>query len=491
VPLAAGCVFPLVIAVNVARWARNVPYKDQWGLVPFMVEVAEGRLRPHLLWEQVNEHRIPLALLLQAGLARLTRWDVRAEVWANVAIALATLVALVAAVRRTVGPLGRGAAPWVVAVISLLTFSPAGGFDWTWGMMTAPRLATLFAALLAWLLAGWSGSWGRVVAMLGCAAAAALSFGSGLVLLALLPLALLVAPAASPRRRTPATLLAAGSAALFLALYLIGWHPRLDAPPPVLRPDRVDYARYVIAFVGGGLGRHELGPALGWGIVTLVAVVAGGAWLWSERPHRRASLVPWMLLALYSVASGAVTAYGRLDAGLHTAVLVRYLVTASFFQMATVVIVALVVDEVRTRSRRAAVVAAGGVVGATLVAAVLYWPAARIGFWAMERHALELDVGAECLPACRTAPDRCLLLMCWSAEVARRMCGLAEQAEVGFSWLAARPRPAERPAGSRQSRASPMFQVMSPLRRGKSVTVSNVRPPQRWRRTACWSSAAT
>src|SRR5262245_42773560 len=100
----AAAVPPLVVAGLVAAHARNVPWKDQWGLVPFMAAVSRGELRLDLLWSQVNEHRIPLTLLLQGALARATRWDVRWEAWVNVVAAGLTLAALVALIRRTIAP---------------------------------------------------------------------------------------------------------------------------------------------------------------------------------------------------------------------------------------------------------------------------------------------------------------------------------------------------------------------------------------------------
>ncbi len=49
----------------------------------------------------------------------------------------------------------------------------------------------------------------------------------------------------------------------------------------------------------------------------------------------------------------------------------------------------------------------------------------------MGRLALQLEAGARCLPTCTTAPDGCLLALCWSADVARRMCPLMADARIG------------------------------------------------------------
>ena len=84
VPLVAATIPPALVVFMVWRHARNVPFKDHWGHVPFIVQAARGVFRPAALWEQVNEHRIPLARLVQGLLAWWTRWDVRYEAWADV-----------------------------------------------------------------------------------------------------------------------------------------------------------------------------------------------------------------------------------------------------------------------------------------------------------------------------------------------------------------------------------------------------------------------
>jgi len=131
-PLVAAAVPPALLVVMVARHVCNVPYKDQWGHIPFIVDAARGVFTPAALWHQENEHRIPVARVVQGLLAWWTRWDVRYEAWADVGIALLSFAALVAVVWRTVRPHVPAAAPWVVLIVSVLHFSLAQGYVWIW-----------------------------------------------------------------------------------------------------------------------------------------------------------------------------------------------------------------------------------------------------------------------------------------------------------------------------------------------------------------------
>jgi hypothetical protein len=432
IAIVAACVPPLAIAFLVARHARNVPWKDQWGLVPFMVDASRGELSPSALWGQVNEHRIPLAMLVQGLLAWATRWDVRYEAWTNVVLAGLTLLALVGLVRRTIRPLAPGAAAWIVLAISILTFSLAGGINWPWGSLNATYLAGLVAAVLAWQLAAWQGRWLQTIGLLACATAGAFSFGAGVVLVVVLPLALLVWPSVDLERRAGHAIASAAWAAVVIAVYFVGWVPRAGVPRPVMHWDRLaEYARYAVVYVGGGLGTSDVGVGLGSGVAWCAFLVAASVWLWAARPDARAALVPWWLLAAYSLANGVLTAFGRLDDGLFTALFVRYLPTASFFLESTVALTTLAAAILWRQSTRAGVAAFAALAIAIAVPMPSFYVASREGAANMGRLALQLEAGARCLPTCTTAPDGCLLALCWSADVARRMCPLMADARIG------------------------------------------------------------
>jgi hypothetical protein len=426
--IAASAVPPLVVAWLVAVHARNVPWKDQWGLVPFMAGISRGELDTAMLWSQVNEHRIPLTLVAQGALAWATRWDVRWEAWANVAAAGLTLLALAGLVRRTTRPTSAGAAAASVLAASVLTFSLAGGINWTWGSLNATYFAALAAAVLAWQLAAWDGSPLRTLALVACATAGAFAFGAGVVLVVLLPVALLASPAVDLERRITHAIAAAVWAAGVLAVYFAGWEPRSGDPRPVMHWELADYARYVVVYVGGGLGTADVGVGLAAGLLLAAALVASSLWLWTRAPGLRPALVPWWLLAAYGVANGALTAFGRLDSGLFTALFVRYLPTASLFTLSALALTILAAATLRGRTRAAAVAALGI---AVVAATPSFYAASAQGAENMRRLAYQLEAGAVCLAYCGTASDQCLLNLCWSADVARAMCPVMAGARIG------------------------------------------------------------
>src|SRR5262249_53999768 len=83
----------------VGAFCSRVPFWDDWTLVPAVT--GHRAISPSWLWEQHNEHRVPLPKLLLVGLYRLTGYDFRAGVFLNV-LALAGLAALLIWTARAV-----------------------------------------------------------------------------------------------------------------------------------------------------------------------------------------------------------------------------------------------------------------------------------------------------------------------------------------------------------------------------------------------------
>jgi hypothetical protein len=423
---------PVALAVLVASYARNLPWADQWGLVPFMTQATQGRFPSAYLWYQVNEHRIPAALLLQGAVAWCTRWDVRFDAWTNVAIAVGSLCALAALARRTLRPTAPDAVPWVAAACAALVCSPAGGISWTAAWITPAYLAALAATLVATLVAGANGSWTRVAAMMLCAGIGALAFGSGMLLLMLLPAAILAMPGPPLARRALQAALVALCGALLIYVYFIGWRPRPGMPPPVFRADRwLDYVRYALAYLGVGIGVLEHHRAQTYGLALFDVLIAATVWLALQRPDLRAALVPWWMLALFALGNGFVTAYGRLGNGLGTSTLPRYIPTSTLFAASTVAVATLAIADVLRRSRAlgSALLVAGLLLA--LFGAARYRDGARTGIADIARTAMWSDRALACLTSCAAATDECLQSLSVGMRVTRQTCETLEHARIG------------------------------------------------------------
>jgi hypothetical protein len=113
----------LVVVVLLLRYAVNVPYLDQWDLVPLVDKAYTGRLSLAELWAPHNEHRIFFPQLIMVGLARLTHWNIGYELGVNLVLAMGLFAILVWQIRSTARTLTLREWYQVLPAVSLVVFS--------------------------------------------------------------------------------------------------------------------------------------------------------------------------------------------------------------------------------------------------------------------------------------------------------------------------------------------------------------------------------
>lgn len=412
-PLAGACIPVLLIAAMVARYGVNVPFWDQWELVRLLDKAATGQLTFRDFWEQHNEHRIVFPRVVMLALASVTRWDIRYELAANIVVALGVLGMLALLIERTVRPVAPGLTSWLILAASLSTFSLTQWENWLWGWQLQIFMNALAAVVSVWALARWGPRWPGLALAIFAATAGTLSFATGLILLALVPLGLIIAPQFDQGTGRLKRLAFAGAGVVgVVTLYLNGFHLNPVHPTPLfLFSHPLSYAHYILIYLGSGLGAWSKTVSASWGAMGIVTFVWCGAWLWTRSRAYRHILLPWILLGLYGILSGFMTGIGRAGFGEGQGMASRYITISSLFWVSLIVIVVLAIthlleDGIVSRTRSLAVVA----VAASLItlAGVSYGAS-----WIHAKAALESRSGAllrsgECLLYYDMAPDECL-----------------------------------------------------------------------------------
>ncbi len=266
---------PAALVANfVWRFGVDVPYWDQWELVPPLQDLLGGRLTWAELFAQHNEHRILFPRLLMLGLARLTRWDIRTEMWASVVLLGAIALTLAREARRALGP----ASPWLLVPLPWLIFSLRQSENLLWGWQLQVPMAALGVVVALAALERGGGRW-LWVGILG-GVLASFSFAAGL---GVWPAGLIVllAETGGGSRRLRSASVWAGAAALVLVAYFRGWS----------RPAGHPSAGFVWEHLG--LGTHFL-------------VAMAGAGLAKGSDARGASTVGAVLLLLLAVSLACV-----------------------------------------------------------------------------------------------------------------------------------------------------------------------------------------
>jgi tetratricopeptide (TPR) repeat protein len=370
VALALSLLPPVALALLVrAHWV-DVPYWDQWQLVPLLDAWYRGELSPGDLFAQHNEHRNPIARVLLLALALWSDWNVGWELATSFVLALGTFAALLAILRQTRRVPSSGPLVWAAPLSSLLLFSFAQWENWLWGWQLTLVLNLCAAVVGIALLGGRPlGRW-RLTAALLCGLVATYSFGNGFLwwLAALVPLLASSGPATGARLRAAALWLAV--AATSVLVYAIDFRRPLHHPSWASAwEDPLAYARYVLAFLGNPV-HHDHAIACG-GLGLLLLLTAGVALAW--RPYRRSSreLAPYLALACYALLSALLIGVGRSGFGPEQARSSRYVSFGNLLWIADLALLLLLVGASGAawrRSRRAGHALVRALAGVALVA---------------------------------------------------------------------------------------------------------------------------
>ncbi|MBA2564676.1 MAG: hypothetical protein H0V09_04550 [Gemmatimonadetes bacterium] len=314
----------------VQRFGRNVPYGDDYRLVP-VLSGAES-LTLEWVWAQENEHRLPVSKLALWSLARLTGTDFRAGMYANVVLLAGISLVLLWQSGRL-----RGRPDYMDAFfpLALLHWGHYENLLWNIQFFFVSAAALILGILMSLVRPERPGSTlrsglaGVFVLLLG------LHGAFGLVMMVPLALWLLYSSwsmrALSPNRSCADTWIRIGAAVLALALvplYLHGLMPQRHHPPS---PGPLATLGTALEFLG-----MAFGPAapLAWpayavlvpgGVVATVALLA---WTWWKRPRERMRAAG-LLATLASVAALALAVgHGRAGLGPGAGFGARYAVLA-------------------------------------------------------------------------------------------------------------------------------------------------------------------
>jgi hypothetical protein len=327
-----------------------VPWGDDWDLIPVVLRDLHGRLEWVDFWTQHNEHRMVLVKAIVIVLARLNRFDVRAELWFGFVVGLLILLLLRDLLLRTVGP------PYSVvltAVASLFSFSAVLYEQWLWAIVAVQwSLHSLGMVAIAWTVARWPGRWRALLGGLSVGFATSLAVASGVVLNAV-PLFGAMGSALVRREPLPKGRILVGISVpiAFGAIYV----HRLRVVS-AMDTALADGVRFWLAYLGLPLGFPRPGLSLAVGlagiVLLVVAIVAAAA-----RDARPA--LPWALLAGETMAVAGVTAIGRGSHGAAGAMVSRYGMVAALFWVALAALMTLAVrPPAPAWRRRAALVVA-------------------------------------------------------------------------------------------------------------------------------------
>lgn len=314
---------PLVLGILIIRYGVNVPFGDQWDSPGFAILALEqGTLSFQDLISQHNESRLLFPRLLFLGLAQLTNWNVKYEMFVSLALACLVSVNLYHLMGKTLD-LKPASAILSLFLMNLLIFSPIQYENWLWGIQIV--VFTPIACLTTVIALAYSSlnRWLKFIGGAMLATVSTFSYANGLLCwMGVVPVFTLDR---YWNRRSRSYYLIGGWIAACVANLALYFHDYVkpDSSPTleygVQHPLQV--VRYFLCFLGSPLGSwsrsHQVPISMGIGGLVFVLFVSLCVYIFGiDRDLKLIDRsVGWLTIAAYTLISALVTSIGRVGAG--------------------------------------------------------------------------------------------------------------------------------------------------------------------------------
>lgn len=307
-------------ALHVMRAGYSpTPVSDPWSIY---WELSQGAhwFSPAWLWQQHNEHRIPLDKLALYADFRLLKGH---------GVLLLVLIVLTLAAQWIIWTvflrkaLRLPAPAWLAlsGFFTFCTFCPTAyenltiSFQWTF--VAASFFATVSFVMLSWL-ASTGEPWLAIAVASLFAFLSEASLANGLIAW---PILFAASFALAFRWRHRAALLISGMVAI--AVYLFGYQqPVQHANPFASMQDPWVLWQYVLTFIDHCLSYYVSFPALAAIVLSAAAFIALAFLL--RRPAARIVALPLFMTMCFVLATAVMTAMGRINFGMESAMASRY-----------------------------------------------------------------------------------------------------------------------------------------------------------------------
>lgn len=395
-------ILPLCILYLINLYGINVPFWDEWELVPLLKKAHTGELTFLDIVAQHNEHRILFPRLIMLTLALKTNWNIMYELYTNIFIASFTLFFLYSILRQTIdGHL----LPSVTVILSWLIFSPVQGINWTWGWQIQIFLNVLGTVVSVWSVSRWPGKLKGIAIAIIFSVVSSFSFNNGLLTWLIVSLLLIL----QREKKNYHVALYIIAAVVTFSLYYIGYTKPGHHPPlliPLYHP--YDYLRYILAYIGApvGIGNREVSIIIG--LLSVIILFIGTIYIKRFCNEEFNKLLPWFALGLYALLSAFATGVGRLGFGVDQALSSRYTTISMLFIISTIVITILGISNFRRINRELPIKYVVIITSVSTLIVLSYVLSFSLGVKEFKQKKNEIENAKACLENEDFATDECL-----------------------------------------------------------------------------------
>ena len=314
----------LVVGLYIHLFGVNIPFWDQWSFVEYLMLKNQGLLSVQSLFWQHNEHRPFFPRLIWLVSASLTHYNIKAELWINLFIALGVFTFFMRRVLKMWKENQADAPMFLLPLLSLLVFNLGHRESWLQGFQTIMFLGTACVVIGIFFLTDKGSGAFAAAALLGIIANYSMVNGLfywpfGLVILLLNE---------SGRTRIFKTAIWLTVSSISMGLFLNGWSTGANINFQYIFSHPLEWMLWVLNFLGAPMLAFWyvawifgiLGVVLF--VIILVQMVRSGRWKFA---------LPYLAIAVFIIFTTFVISLGRMEYGLRQSTVSRYLTMSAWY----------------------------------------------------------------------------------------------------------------------------------------------------------------
>jgi hypothetical protein len=316
---------PVMVGIYIFLVGLDVPFLDQWAVAALLQKIQQETASLADLFAQHNEHRPFFPRLLWIALAAVTHYNINAQLWLNLLIAVGTFIFFIQRSLKTWERLNLRVSPFIIPFLSLLVFNLGANESWLQGIQTIMFLGIACVVMGLFLLSeasSWASFWGA--AILGVIST--FSMANGLLFW---PVGLLVLLAANEGpSRIRKFLLWVVISALCMGEFFMDWTSQGHLNILYVWNHIPAWIIWMLDFLGSPLMTLWY-AAWFFGLLSVALYLLLLRQMWVTKQWQ--PFIPFLAIALFVLLTGFSISLGRMEMGMEQAVVPRYLTQSAWY----------------------------------------------------------------------------------------------------------------------------------------------------------------
>lgn len=344
---------PLTVVIVVVYLLKvDVPFWDQWELIPILSKFYSGNLTFFDLWLPHNEHRILFPKILMVILAHITHWDTTIELYINILLAIGIYITLIVAATKVFRKMGIES-KWYLPLFSLVIFSLNQFENWIFGWQMQIFLCVFSVIMGFGFLTSNNLNFKKYLASIALGIIASFSFANGLIYW---PVGLLGLHMNSNVSKTYFTWMKIVWIGMSVMVYMVYFY-HFTATAEYLKIGEglniSEFILYVLLYLGRPLGvvfyNHQIYSII-FGIFGMFFYIASILFIFLKDKLIFKKIRFFLLISLYTIGSALVTGIGRANYGYEQAHSSRYITITNLFWVTNIILFILISKKMKKRN---------------------------------------------------------------------------------------------------------------------------------------------